>query len=68
MLGLENTRLKQVRENEFVYRYATWEDELPVELARIALAGELPQVKQRLFEFELLKSGQNKNVSFAKEI
>lgn len=63
--GLENTRpvefgLRQVR-------YAAWGVNLPLILARAALAGALPAVPSRQFRFELDLSGKNKVVIFARE-
>lgn len=63
--GLENARpvefgLRQVR-------YAAWGVNLPLILARAALAGALPAVPERQFRFELDLSGKNKVVTFAQE-
>lgn len=63
--GLENARpvefgLRQVR-------YTAWGANLPLILARAALAGALPAVTARQFRFELDLSGKNKVVTFAQE-
>ena len=63
--GLENARpvefgLRQVR-------YTAWGVNLPLILARAALAGALPAVPSRQFRFELDLSGKNKVVTFAQE-
>lgn len=63
--GLENARpvefgIRQVR-------YAAWGVNLPLILARAALAGALPAVPARQFRFELDLSGKNKVVTFAQE-
>lgn len=64
-IAMENTRPVEVRRGTF--RYAAWNDLLSVELARIALQGQLPGFSLRRFEFALGYSGKNKIVTFAEE-
>jgi|SRR5579875_670425 len=63
--GLQNARPVEFDVRQV--RYAVWGVNLPIMLARAALAGVLPAVPLRRFRFELNLSGKNKVVSFAEE-
>ncbi len=63
--GLENARPVEFELRKI--RYAAWGTNLPLILARAALAGALPVFPSRQFRFDLDLSGKNKVVTFAKE-
>lgn len=63
--GLENARPLEFEHQPV--EYAAWGMNLPLPLARAALAGVLPAVPTRRFRFTLDRSGKNKVVTFAQE-
>lgn len=63
--GLENARPVEFELRQI--RYAAWGVNLPLILARAALASALPAVPSRQFRFELDLSGKNKVFTFAQE-
>jgi CRISPR-associated protein Csx14 len=63
--GLEHARPDEFETRRV--RYAVWGQLLPPLLARAAVAGGVPTIPLRRFEFELDLSGKNKVVTFAQE-